>query len=166
MARLLIDTEYSSIDTYLMGSALTIAVISDTHDYVPQNLITAIESADEIWHLGDICQKESLDRFRALPPDFQSVQGNCDPFGQSPHSLILEKFGTRFRLQHLPPEEPGGSVDAVLFGHLHYPVNLKTEQGHMLNPGAINGPRNGSRSSFAWLSITEKGSWDWQLEPI
>ena len=53
-----------------MDSALNIAVISDTHDNVPENLISAIESADEIWHLGDICQLESLQRLRSLGPSF------------------------------------------------------------------------------------------------
>ena len=63
-----------------MDSKLNIAVISDTHDKVPEKLISAIESADEIWHLGDICDLESLQRLRSLGPEFLSVQGNCDPY--------------------------------------------------------------------------------------
>ena len=146
-----------------MDSALNIAVISDTHDNVPENLISAIESADEIWHLGDICQLESLQRLRSLGPEFLSVQGNCDPYEQSPHSLVLERFGIRFRLQHRPPQTPDSSVDVVLFGHLHYPVKRKTDFGHELKPGAVNGSRDGSQSSFAWLSFASKGVWNWKL---
>jgi len=149
-----------------MESALSIAVISDTHDTVPHSLIAAIESADEIWHLGDICERESLNRLRVLPPDFLSVQGNCDPYGQSPHSLVIERWGVRFLLQHKPPSAPEPSVDAVLFGHLHYPVKRKTDHGYELNPGAVAGPRNGSQSSFAWLSISKGGQWSWELETI
>lgn len=149
-----------------MDAAISIAVISDTHDIVPKNLITAIKSADEIWHLGDICELESLDRLRVLHPVFQSVQGNCDPYGQSPHSLVLERYGARFLLQHKPPNAPVPSVDAVLFGHLHYPVKRKTAHGFELNPGAVMGPRNGSQSSFAWLSIWKDGSWSWELEIV
>ncbi|GEM_PF-6215763 len=51
-----------------MDTALNIAVISDTHDKLPENLISAIESADEIWHLGDICELESLQRLRVPRP--------------------------------------------------------------------------------------------------
>jgi len=146
-----------------MDSALNIAVISDTHDNVPENLISAIESADEIWHLGDICQLESLQRLRSLGPEFLSVQGNCDPYEQSPHSLVLERFGIRFRLQHRPPQTPDSSVDVVPFGHLHYPVKRKTDFGNELKPGAVNGSRDGRQSSFAWLSFASKGVWNWKL---
>ena len=149
-----------------MDTDLSIAVISDTHDYVPQSLISTIESADEIWHLGDICELDSLNLLRSVGPKFLSVQGNCDPHDQSPHSLELERFGIRFRLQHRPPAMPVPSADAVLFGHLHYPVNRKTNFGLELNPGAINGPRNGSHSSFAWLSFKSDGDWDWKLATI
>ena len=161
-----IVTEYISTKRSLMESALSIAVISDTHDTVPQSLITSIGSADEIWHLGDICERESLNRLRVLPPDFLSVQGNCDPHGQSPQLLVLERMGVRFLLQHKPPNSSEPSVDAVLFGHLHYPVKRKTTHGYELNPGAVLGPRNGSQSSFAWLSISKGGDWNWRLETI
>ena len=149
-----------------MDTGLNIAVISDTHDKVPENLISAIESADEIWHLGDICELESLQRLRSLGPEFLSVQGNCDPYEQSPHSLVLERFGVRFRLQHRPPQTPDSSVDVVLFGHLHYPVKRKTVFGYELNPGAVYGPRDGSKSSFAWLSFASDSAWNWELAAI
>lgn len=149
-----------------MDSTLNIAVISDTHDKVPEKLISAIESADEIWHLGDICDLESLQRLRSLGPEFLSVQGNCDPYEQSPHSLVLERSGIRFRLQHQPPQTSDSSVDVVLFGHLHYPVKRKTDFGYELNPGAVNGPRDGSQSSFAWLSFAIEGVWSWRLAAI
>ena len=149
-----------------MDSALNIAVISDTHDKVPENLISAIESADEIWHLGDICELESLLRLRSLGPEFLSVQGNSDPYEQSPQSLVLERFGVRFQLQHRPPQTPESSVDVVLFRHLHYPVKRKTIFGYELNPGAVNGPRDGSKSSFAWLSFASDSDWNWELAAI
>ncbi len=40
-----------------MSVGLRIAVIADTHDRLPDFVMQAIVEADEIWHLGDVCEK-------------------------------------------------------------------------------------------------------------
>ena len=40
-----------------------IAVISDTHDHVPPGLVGRLTEADEIWHLGDVCEPDVLAEF-------------------------------------------------------------------------------------------------------
>ena len=44
---------------------MRIAVISDTHDRYPATLPERLRAADEIWHLGDVCDPEILAEVRA-----------------------------------------------------------------------------------------------------
>ncbi len=149
-----------------MSVDLRIAVLSDTHNRVPEHLPARIESADEIWHLGDVCRPETLEAFAALPGTLTVVRGNCDSFFHWDERAILERHGLRFQLQHLPPQQVDRSLTALLFGHLHYPVKERLAEGLALNPGAITGPRNGSGASFAWLTISPEGNWAWDLCPL
>lgn len=147
-----------------MPANLKIAVISDTHNQIPESLLKAIESADEIWHLGDVCRPETLDVLDTLPGILTVVQGNNDPYFHWKERLRLERNGLRFQLQHLPPREVSPTITAVLFGHMHYPIKEQLTGGLALNPGAITGPRNQSASSFAWLNLTIEGTWSWEVQ--
>jgi len=149
-----------------MAQLLQIAVISDTHDFLPSNLLQRLSDADEIWHLGDVCDPEILRRIRSLEKPIQVVKGNMDFNPEWPKTLELQRNGRTFVLQHKPPVAIAHAVDAHLFGHLHYPVSETRDGTKLLNPGAINGPRNNSVASFAWLKIEENGSWNWQTESL
>ena len=149
-----------------MPQALRIAVLSDTHNRLPHTLAGQIESADEIWHLGDVCSPDTLTDLKALDIPLQIVQGNCDPYFHWQSQLSLERNGCRFQLQHLPPRDASPSLTALLFGHMHYPIRDRIGDVPILNPGAITGPRNQSQSSFAWLNIDSEGEWTWEIEPL
>lgn len=149
-----------------MPENLKIAVISDTHNQIPENLPETIWSADEIWHLGDVCRSETLDILETLPGALAVVQGNNDPYLQWKDSLVLERNGLRFQLQHLPPRSVDPTVTALLFGHMHYPIKEQLPGGLALNPGAVTGPRNRSVSSFAWLNLFVNGTWTWNVQKI
>lgn len=149
-----------------MDSPRNIAVLSDTHNYLPEKLLDRLSSADEIWHLGDVSDPEILSSIRSLDKPTFVVRGNMDVTSAWPEKLELERNGLRFALQHRPPTSIPLGVKAVLFGHLHYQVNENSEGIRLLNPGAINGPRNGSVASFAWLKITTDGQWSWDVEAL
>lgn len=149
-----------------MPSALKIAVLSDTHNHVPEALPSRLALANEIWHLGDVCRPETLDTLQSLPASLCVVQGNNDPYFHWEERLVLERNGCRFQLQHMPPRDVDPSLTALLFGHLHIPVKENQNGSMALNPGAITGPRHGSSSSFAWLEITTNGSWTWEIETL
>jgi len=149
-----------------MGSSLKIAVISDTHNSLPSSLLERLAEAEEIWHLGDVSDPEILDSIRGLGKSTLVVRGNMDFTSSWPERLELERNGVHFVLQHRPPTSIPPSANAVLFGHLHYQVNENQNGIRLLNPGAINGPRNGSAASFAWLKIAEDGQWTWDVEAI
>ncbi|MBD5780751.1 metallophosphoesterase family protein [Pelagicoccus sp. NFK12] len=143
-----------------------IAVISDTHGKVPERLLTHLSKADEIWHLGDVTQPHVLIPIQNLGRPLVVVKGNCDPYGSWPEIRDLEREGFRFRLQHHPPYAFLENTTAILYGHLHQPLDDSEHGLRALNPGAVTGPRHGSAASFAWLTFPEAGKWDWQVEPL
>ncbi len=140
---------------------LRVAVISDTHCYVPYELLEQIKDADEIWHLGDVSSPKALAQISQLGIPIEVVQGNTDPYGSYSERLTLTRHGTRFRLQHYPPTSLEPDCDVFLHGHLHRPSDDKSNIPRILSPGAINGPRGGSASGFAWLSFFGEKSYSW-----
>ncbi len=143
-----------------------IAVISDTHGTVPDRLLDCIGTADEIWHLGDVTRPDILIPIQNLGRPLLVVNGNCDPRGTWPETRDLEREGFTFRLQHLPPYGYLENTTAILYGHLHQPLDDCDHGLRALNPGAVTGPRNGSAASFAWLKFPESGKWTWEIEAL
>jgi len=54
-----------------------IGLISDTHGYLDERILTFLGECDEIWHAGDIGNIETSQRLSALKP-FRAVAGNID----------------------------------------------------------------------------------------
>ena len=143
---------------------IRIAVISDTHDHVPAGLPARLASADEIWHLGDVCEPETLGLFAALGRPMQVVLGNNESHNLWPFDLSLERAGQRFFLTHIPPSRAPAGAKFVLHGHTHVPRD-ETDAGGVrwLNPGCITRPNRGASPSFAWLTLKKGAAPDWQL---
>ncbi len=59
--------------------ALQIGILSDTHGYLDDELIQALDGCDQIWHAGDIGAMEVIDRLRQVCPEVKAVYGNIDP---------------------------------------------------------------------------------------
>lgn len=61
-----------------------IGIISDTHGYWDDKFLAYFEECDEIWHAGDICSMETIERLSAPfgSPSrrriVRAVCGNCD----------------------------------------------------------------------------------------
>ena len=54
-----------------------IGIISDTHSFWDEKYLHYFEPCDEIWHAGDICSTELIERLQAFRP-VRAVCGNCD----------------------------------------------------------------------------------------
>lgn len=54
-----------------------IGLLSDTHSYLDETLLTHFKDCDEIWHAGDIGRIEVADRLEEFKP-FKAVYGNID----------------------------------------------------------------------------------------
>jgi len=137
-------------------------VVADTHNKLPQNIVDLARGADEIWHLGDVCEEIILDELRAIGPPVTIVRGNCDSNSEWPLVVDGVRGGLRFRLQHIPPDVPPDDVDVVLHGHTHVPRNEKRRGVLFLNPGCVARPNQGSPASVAWLEIAN-GKIKWRL---
>ena len=142
---------------------MRIAVISDTHDRYPPTLPKRLRSADEIWHLGDVCAPETLVEFEQLGPPLRVVRGNCDATEAWPLALELEREGVKFFLSHIPPGRAPTGARVVLHGHTHIARDETDADGvRWLNPGAITRPREGG-ASFAWLTVERGTLTQWKV---
>ncbi len=56
---------------------MRIGLLSDTHSYIDENILSYFEECDEIWHAGDIGNLKVADRIEAFKP-FRCVYGNID----------------------------------------------------------------------------------------
>lgn len=148
---------------YQLLAMRRIAVISDTHDRLPEPVVEAVSVADEIWHLGDVCRPETLDPLLAMGRPLTIVRGNCDASWDWRLTRRLEREGRVFHLEHIPPARPPTEVDVVLHGHTHVPRDEEVLGTRYLNPGCITRPNRGAPASFAWLSIAPNGDLDWRL---
>jgi putative phosphoesterase len=143
---------------------MRIAVLSDTHDRYPADLPGRLAAADEIWHLGDVCEPEVLVEFEQLGKPLHVVLGNNEAHNLWPLELELEREGWRFFLTHIPPRRAPPGVHAVLHGHTHVPRDETDPRGvRWLNPGCISRPNRGAPASFAWLTVTAGQPWEWKL---
>jgi putative phosphoesterase len=145
---------------------MRIAVIADTHNRLPSSVRAEIAGADEIWHLGDICSRETLAEVRGLGPPLHAIGGNRDPRGLAPETLLLERSGKKFLLVHEPPFSAPDGVDFILHGHTHVPRDEKVGSVRFLNPGSVGKANHGAAPSFAWLEIATNGRVTWTLVPL
>jgi uncharacterized protein len=145
--------------------ALRIFVLADTHDRLPPAVVELANTADEIWHLGDVCAPAILEELRSIGPKVTVVRGNCDSTYDWPLAVDLKRGGIRFRLQHIPPERPPNDVDVLLHGHTHVPRNEKRRGVLFLNPGCVTRPNRGAPRSVGELRI-ENGQVNWRLIPF
>ena len=144
---------------------MKIAVIADTHGKLPLTVAEDIQSADEIWHLGDFTDPLMLAAVRRLGPPFQGVIGNCDYDIDLPERLLLKRGGHSFLLIHIPPRRLEGA-DFLLHGHTHVPRDERIGATRVLNPGAIGKPNHGAPCSYAWLEIDDACRVTWRVVPV
>lgn len=141
---------------------MRIAVFSDTHDRYPASLPERLKGADEVWHLGDVCDPHTLAEFARLGPPLLVVRGNCDAYAGWPETLELERGGVKFLLTHVPPAGVPPAFTAVLHGHTHVPRDETIGGVRWLNPGSISRPRDAG-PTFAWLTVTAGKVTSWEL---
>ena len=146
------------------SSPLRIAVIADTHDRFPESVARDIASADEIWHLGDVCRISTLEQVEKLDPPVLIVRGNNDFFQTWPMEITLKRHGMSFRLIHIPPALTKlGTSDVLLHGHTHVPRDEVIGGIRVLNPGPVGKANKGAPPSYAWLSIAPDETIDWKI---
>lgn len=141
---------------------MKIAIISDTHDNVP-NLEKALvwmnkNNIEQIIHCGDLCAPAIL--IKVLAPNFSGpihmVFGNVEDRELLPKKVAdfehvthygdegeLEVDGKKIVFVHFPEQgkklAQSSKYDLVFYGHDHKPWEEKIGQTRLINPGTLAG---------------------------
>ena len=142
---------------------MRIAVLSDTHNRLPQSVCDQIVGADEIWHLGDVCSPSILVQLERIA-QVRVVRGNCDDEVNWPLILEFEIEGTCIHLEHIPTKPPP-RCDLFLHGHTHLPRDEVIGGVRFLNQGCVTRSR-GAGNSYAWLTLKRDEPIRWKLVEI
>ncbi|MCD8336256.1 MAG: metallophosphatase family protein [Lachnospiraceae bacterium] len=148
---------------------MRVAVISDTHDVLREEVLEQIRLADAVIHAGDISKPEIVDRMKANLPEksiLYLVRGNADGDWamRIPETMEFQLEQVHFFVVHnrkkaVIPEK----CDIVISGHTHR-FQAETADGRLwLNPGACGRRRFRSELSMAVLQIEGNS---WQTEKI
>jgi putative phosphoesterase len=146
-----------------MSRTLRIFVLADTHDKLPANMESLAAGADEIWHLGDVCDPGILQAIETFGQPVTIVRGNCDGQPDWPLVVDLKRNRIRFRLVHIPPDHVPDGIDVVLHGHTHVPRDERVAGVRFLNPGCVTRPNRGAAPSVGILEIAADGKMTWRL---
>lgn len=136
-------------------------IISDTHGYLPEDVLTVFRQVDMILHAGDIGSATILIALETVAP-VVAVRGNMDA------GSWVERFGEQESVQagdrvihlihdvdRLRMDALQGACLAVINGHTHRP-KVETRQGILfVNPGSAGAPRYGEPASVALLRVSK-----------
>lgn len=139
---------YGSLKTFFVQR---IGLLSDTHGYLDEGILSALEPCDEIWHAGDFGGNQVIERLQALKP-VRGVFGNIDD-GQVraifPENLVFELEGLTILMTHIggyPGKYPSRIKTLLaahrpglfICGHSHILKVMPDTMHHLLhiNPGA------------------------------
>ena len=154
---------------------LTIGVISDTHvsaraRALPAAVLDRLSGSDIILHAGDLVELSVLATLQAIAPVL-AVAGNCDGaevVKELPNRLLLRvgrwhigmvhghgpRGTTIDRARH---SFAGATVDVVVFGHSHQPINARYGDVLFFNPGSATDRRRSPFCAVGQLHVTESG---------
>lgn len=130
---------------------IRVGLLSDTHGYIDEGILTALQGCDRILHAGDIGSPEVISALQELAPVY-AVYGNIDDAAirhEHPESLSLDWESVRIYMTHIGgyPGRYTASVrqylqrlkpDLFICGHSHILRIMADERLQLLhmNPGA------------------------------
>ena len=131
---------------------MKIGLLSDTHGFLDSKVFHYFNSVDEIWHAGDIGERNVADRLEAFKP-FRAVYGNIDDKNlqvRYPEDLFFTIDGLNIFITHIggvPPKYnprvrkilTSSTPHLFICGHSHILRVLRDQSmSNMLylNPGA------------------------------
>ncbi|WP_297211088.1 metallophosphoesterase family protein [uncultured Flavonifractor sp.] len=138
---------------------MKLAILSDTHGLLRPEVLEHLNTADAIFHGGDINKQSILDELEQYAPLYV-VRGNNDKEWAEavPHHLTVTLGGVRFCMVHNKKELPAdlSGIDAVVFGHSHKYVQEEKDGLLWLNPGSC-GPRRFQQEITMMMAEVEDG---------
>ena len=141
----------------------TIGVIADTHGLLRPEAIDVLRGCDFILHAGDIGRQAVLSELEFIAPTY-AIGGNIDKGGWAqdlPQKDFLEIDGCYFYLTHsleaLDLDPAAADIDAVIFGHTHWPESYTKEGVLYFNPGSAGPLRQKSTVSMGRIYTLQSG---------
>jgi putative phosphoesterase len=131
---------------------MKIAIISDTHGFLDNQVIKHLQDADEIWHAGDIGTIEVIDKLEQLTGRLRLVYGNIDSQKIrliAPEAQGFTIDGCRILMIHIAGNMPGYNAavrayigrfrpNILVCGHSHILKVMNDKRNNLLfiNPGS------------------------------
>ena len=147
---------------------MKILVIGDTHGKLNKvsDIMPKLTGLDLIIHTGDYQRDgELLQELYHLP--VVSVPGNCDgSYSQNDFEIVETEWGNIF-VAHGHAHHVGYKLDtlmyaaleqnckAAVFGHTHCNFVNEIDGFHLLNPGSLTQPRDGSGGSYGIIRTSD-----------
>jgi putative phosphoesterase len=149
---------------------MKIGVVSDTHSHdIPSQVIQDLKTVDLIIHAGDFCDESDMRQFSRLG-NLKAVHGNMDSEDlrkKLPRKQIFQCEDVAIGLFHGegPPkrllevvkrEFAGDTVDMIIFGHSHQPMNETIDGILFFNPGSPNDICTAPCCSYGMIEINKR----------
>lgn len=154
---------------------IRIGVISDTHipdkaGDIPRKVLDEFKDVDMIIHAGDLVDLNVLEKLENVCSDVKAVCGNMDYAEvrkKLPEKQLLYIGGYKIGLMHgygapdklidiLTHIFKDESVDLIIFGHSHVPINEKRGKILFFNPGSPTDKIFSPYNSFGIIEIDDK----------
>lgn len=153
-----------------MNNKMKIAVLSDTHGLLREQVQEMIGECDAIIHAGDINSQKILDEIveagREKVP-FYVVRGNNDKdwAKEIPETLQFELQHVKFFLVHNKKDIPEdlSDIQIIIYGHSHKYSEEEKEGRLWLNPGSCGKRRFHQPITMAILTLEDE---KWEVERI
>lgn len=138
-----------------------IAILSDTHNLLRDEVKKHLQTCDRILHAGDIARPSILEELDQFAPTY-AVRGNADKewAKELPETLVIDDIGIRIFMIHNKKQikEDTSSYDLIVYGHSHK-YEEKTMGGiTWLNPGSCGSRRFRLPITMAMLYVEDDGS--------
>lgn len=157
---------------------MKIAVISDTHNLLREEVVKQLKECDVILHAGDICSPAVFDALESFGKLMLTVRGNNDGrwavqrgipemVDQSLSVMGAETFvakDIRVFMVHdrrdIPNEvlNDGGGYNLVVFGHSHKYESFYVGKTLFINPGSCGPVRFRLPVTMAIITVSDEGN--------
>lgn len=150
---------------------MRILIISDSHGkgHLVDKIIKEQSTAKHIFFLGDVTRDIEDLCYEHTDRTFHIVSGNCDYNSFYPTSDIAKigdvgifythghTFSVKGSTERLVKAAKDRNCKIVLYGHTHVPHISYEDSVHIVNPGSLSKPRDGSVAGYAVIDIEENG---------
>jgi len=136
-------------------------IVSDTHGYLSEELLEALQGADYIVHAGDMCSESDYWRLAQIAPIHMCLGNNDWGMGYTPAVKRVTRFyaaGLRWQLCHYEERLDLETCEVAICGHTHRPFFERDPKTRTLvmNPGSPTFPRTNKGPTIGRI-IADKG---------